>query len=286
MGIQINFASLERFYVRRFKWLAVALAITAGLGTWIYFSSSAQTPVDAVATAGAPLVRFQASSAQSTTDVGSVSSGLQGATDGKSLARALQTGLNRARCYDGPINGNWTTKSKDAMRRFVVATNAQLPVEYPDQILLALVESNHTAVCAKVQEEASTGTGEVLPKFVAADTQLDRQISAKSSNIQPASHMAGVDNSLDDLISSENSAQAKNVVVAPIAVEVEKPAAPIANNSNDVQASSQIERRPPAPKKAVQRRINKQKSISINGVSKSITKSVKSIQRSLASLFN
>jgi hypothetical protein len=69
------------------------------------------------------------------------------APDRRKLVRELQAALGQARCYHGPITGKWTVASKDAMGAFLVAVNAQLPVDDPDPTLLALVASNTAATC-------------------------------------------------------------------------------------------------------------------------------------------
>jgi hypothetical protein len=61
--------------------------------------------------------------------------------------RTVQTGLARAGCYDGPVNGYWTARTKTAMAAFVAVLNARLPVDQPDPVLVALVEANPTARC-------------------------------------------------------------------------------------------------------------------------------------------
>ena len=71
--------------------------------------------------------------------------------DRASLVRELQTAMTRTGCYHGPINGVWTASSKQAMSAFLVAVNAQLPVDNPDQTLLALAHSNAAAKCAPEQ---------------------------------------------------------------------------------------------------------------------------------------
>ena len=57
--------------------------------------------------------------------------------DRASLARALQRELQRVGCYDGEINGNWSTSTRMAMKAFTDRVNASLPTDAPDYILLA-----------------------------------------------------------------------------------------------------------------------------------------------------
>jgi hypothetical protein len=66
-----------------------------------------------------------------------------------SLARDLQKELNRAGCYGGSIDGIWTPASQRAMKGFMDRVNAQLPLEEPNHVLLALAQSRQGIVCAK-----------------------------------------------------------------------------------------------------------------------------------------
>lgn len=63
------------------------------------------------------------------------------------LARAIQGQLARVGCYSGPINGMWSEASQSAMKDFNARVNASLPVEQPDEVLLALVENYKDNAC-------------------------------------------------------------------------------------------------------------------------------------------
>ena len=64
-----------------------------------------------------------------------------------SLARALQRELQRVGCYDGDINGNWSTSTRMAMKAFTDRVNASLPTDAPDYILLSLVQRHEGKAC-------------------------------------------------------------------------------------------------------------------------------------------
>jgi hypothetical protein len=83
--------------------------------------------------------------------------GLPAHHDRVTLVRELQRGLKRVGCYEGEINGVWTRQSRDAMRAFTVRLNAALPVEAPDDVLLALVQGQAEQTCS-----AACPTGEGL----------------------------------------------------------------------------------------------------------------------------
>jgi hypothetical protein len=73
------------------------------------------------------------------------------AGDRGSVTRQLQTELKRVGCYDGEVNGVWTTSSRLAMRNFTDLVNAKLPIDKPDHILLALVQGRQDRVCGVAQ---------------------------------------------------------------------------------------------------------------------------------------
>jgi len=56
--------------------------------------------------------------------------------------------LKRAGCYDGEISGVWSPRTREAMKAFTTRVNATLPVDKPDQILLALVQGHQGVACA------------------------------------------------------------------------------------------------------------------------------------------
>ena len=64
-----------------------------------------------------------------------------------SLAQDLQRELARVGCYDGQINGMWTTSTRQAMKAFLERVNATLPIHQPDGVLLALVQSQRVKTC-------------------------------------------------------------------------------------------------------------------------------------------
>jgi hypothetical protein len=67
--------------------------------------------------------------------------------DQGSLAENLQRELARVGCYDGQINGVWTTSTRQAMKAFLERVNATLPIHQPDAILLALVQGQRVKIC-------------------------------------------------------------------------------------------------------------------------------------------
>ena len=67
--------------------------------------------------------------------------------DRDTLARELQKELQRIGCYEGELNGAWTPSTRRAMKAFTERVNATLPVQEPDNILYAMVQSHQEKVC-------------------------------------------------------------------------------------------------------------------------------------------
>ncbi len=79
-------------------------------------------------------------------------------------------------CYNGPISGIWSDTSKDAMRGFVQTVNAALPVDSPDETLVALVESNETAKCARGRVISTGALGALVqPAALSANAYRKRK---------------------------------------------------------------------------------------------------------------
>jgi hypothetical protein len=69
-------------------------------------------------------------------------------SDRSGLVRELHKELKRVGCYDGDLNGAWSSASRQAMRRFTQSVNAKLPIEEPDVVGLKLVQSHAQSVCS------------------------------------------------------------------------------------------------------------------------------------------
>ncbi len=70
-----------------------------------------------------------------------------GMSDAASVTRDAQKELQRVGCYDGEISGVWTPASRQAAHQFLDRINARLPVDKPDEVLLALLRSSKDGVC-------------------------------------------------------------------------------------------------------------------------------------------
>jgi peptidoglycan hydrolase-like protein with peptidoglycan-binding domain len=108
--------------------------------------------------------------------------------DRQNLARELQRALRRARCYEGPINGTWTPATRRAMTAFIERVNATLPVEQPDIVLLALLQSERGVACRSCSEGQQVGAdGSCLP---AGLVQQTAQQTSKSPRLARETRLA------------------------------------------------------------------------------------------------
>jgi hypothetical protein len=73
--------------------------------------------------------------------------GLPVAEDRGLVARDIQHELARVGCYQGEINGVWTTSTREGMKAFIDRVNAALPTQQPDGVLLALVRGHTGKAC-------------------------------------------------------------------------------------------------------------------------------------------
>lgn len=81
------------------------------------------------------------------------------------LARAAQQELYRLGCYNEQINGVWTSHSRSAAQKFLSRVNARLPIEQPDDALVALLRSTKGFVCTQCPAgEAFNPAGDCVPK--------------------------------------------------------------------------------------------------------------------------
>ena len=76
------------------------------------------------------------------------------------LVLEIQRQLKRVGCYWGRIDGSWGMATKNAMREFTNRVNATLPLDAPDYVQLALIQShadNACGACPAGQSLAASG---------------------------------------------------------------------------------------------------------------------------------
>jgi hypothetical protein len=273
----------------RMRWIAAAAVAAAGIGIAWHVSTTAGDDfgtVEASAAKEPPLVRFKPSAAHRTlgTNVLTVDGRPTHPSNPASLARALQAGLAQAECYDGPINGIWNVKSKDSMRRFIAAVNAQLPVNTPDPSLLALVKSNSSMKC--VDGQSAPDAEFAAPPLISVGpqrsgpTRPDAAAPPPSSvspppdankgsvaTIEPVSSASETTVPSNEKRSDAGSAEPSNELQSP--PDRQTKSQPVTQQSNNVR----------------RRQTRRRKQTTLGDVSRFLNKNVKSIQRSIESFF-
>jgi len=153
----------------------------------------ARVPAPAVATGTSPLAavaKVEPMPAWQTNVVPSAAvTGPQGSLDPTNpesrykLVVDIQQQLKRVGCYWGRANGSWNNNTRDAMRTFTSQTNAALPVDKPDYILLSLLNAHNGRSCGAPEtttvaapprgqpQVVATAQPEVLPWKAAAGSQ-------------------------------------------------------------------------------------------------------------------
>src|SRR5215467_8596499 len=108
--------------------------------------------------------------------------------DRDSLARELQKELRRVGCYEGELNGVWTPATRRAMKTFTDRVNASLPVDQPDAVLFAMVQSQQDRVCGKPcpVDQGLSEDGRCLPNAILAKAARNPSPSAVATHV-PAS---------------------------------------------------------------------------------------------------
>ena len=114
--------------------LVACLFAAAGVAAYTYYSEqrASQTPVYTVLVPQRPPEPAAPPAAPSAAPQGAPQKAAVIPGDRASITRELQRELKRVGCYGGDINGIWTTSSRMAMKSFIDAVNAALPIDTPD----------------------------------------------------------------------------------------------------------------------------------------------------------
>jgi hypothetical protein len=98
----------------------------------------------------------------------------------------IQQQLKRVGCYWGRANGAWNNSTREAMRTFTANTNAALPVEKPDYLLLSLLKQNNGRSCG-ITETTTIAAQPQKPNAVAA--AQPEVLPWKANAAQPATRL-------------------------------------------------------------------------------------------------
>ncbi len=112
--------------------------------------------------------------------------------DRAKLTKELLVQLKRVGCYQGPIGAVWTPGARSSMKAFTEHVNATLPVDQPDYILLAMVQSHEGVACGREcpAGEARTQAGRCLPTGVVAAGSKKRTTNEPRVVAKPAPAVA------------------------------------------------------------------------------------------------
>jgi hypothetical protein len=78
----------------------------------------------------------------------------------------IQQQLKRVGCYWGRVNGSWNNNTREAMRSFTTTTNAALPVEKPDYLLLSLLKSHNGRSCGAPETTTAAAAPAAQPEVL------------------------------------------------------------------------------------------------------------------------
>jgi hypothetical protein len=120
-----------------------------------------------------PVPSWQANVVPAAADVGGPSGSLDPA-DPESrykLVVDIQQQLKRVGCYWGRTNGAWNNNTREAMHSFTSNTNAALPVDKPDYLLLSLLKSHNGRSCGTPETTTVAAPARGKSEAVTAATQ-------------------------------------------------------------------------------------------------------------------
>lgn len=240
--------------------------------------------------------------------IGAANTGSQASLSGSALIRALQTGLGEARCYDGPVNGLWTRKSKDATARFVAIVDAKLPVGQPDPVLLALLNSNATARCTDgdvaptraAQPVSASPASDSVPPPIRKPLVVEPAIEASAVprpvatapqasssavvSAVPAPSGETAERPFGLPLAGAAAGAATTAVIAAPAMSTGGPTAKAQDATQEGSAARSAVRE--TPRSASSRRYRHRKETAFDGVSRSMSRNFRSLQRSLNAFFD
>jgi hypothetical protein len=151
-------------------------------------SRVAAAPVAPAALAVAAKVEAMPTTWQTSVSPATAVGGPQGSldpTDPESrykLVVDIQQQLKRVGCYWGRVNGSWNNNTREAMRSFTTHTNAALPVEKPDYLLLSLLKSHAGRSCGAPEATVAAQPG---GKVAAQPRGKNDQVAATTPEVLP-----------------------------------------------------------------------------------------------------
>ncbi len=91
--------------------------------------------------------------------------------DRPALTREIQRQLKRIGCYQGDVSGVWSPAVRHAVKTVTDRVNASLPIDRPDPVLLAMVQSQEPGTCGTScpKGQSRTADGRCLPAALVAN---------------------------------------------------------------------------------------------------------------------
>ncbi len=102
------------------------------------------------------------------------------------LVLDIQQQLRRVGCYWGRMDGSWGIGTKDAMKEFTDRVNATLPLDEPDDVQLALIQSHGDEVCGACpagQSLSASGRCVGLPITAQAHTKRNTALRVAAEQV-------------------------------------------------------------------------------------------------------
>jgi hypothetical protein len=113
--------------------------------------------------------------------------------DRAALTREIQRHLKRVGCYRGDVTGVWSPAVRQAMRAFTERANATLPVDGPDPVLLAMVQSHAPGTCSAAcpQGQDRAANGHCVPSALVASATAKGGVKAARGGADNAKKSLG-----------------------------------------------------------------------------------------------
>lgn len=198
--------------------------------------------------------------------------------DALNVTRAVQRQLKRAGCYDGPVNGVWNAPTRRGMAEFTDRVNAQLPVDRVDPVLLVLLETHNTTSCTgeAPAKARPAETASIAPRSDARDVT---RVSVEPEEVVAAPPRA------EDLGYSSAERRAPNPMTSMQTASTEPDSGSFGTGEAAAltaagAAAMHRERAAPPERRRTARKYKKKPSLA-----RSVSKGLKSLQRSLDKLF-
>lgn len=200
--------------------------------------------------------------------------------DDVNVTRAVQRQLKRADCYEGPVNGVWNAQTRRGMAVFTSRVNARLPVDRADPVLLMLLESNQEVSCTGGATSARNEVASIAEQREAGTRDLQRAAITEEATDEPQVKPPRA----EDLGYSAEERRAPNplssVETASTGIDTETGSIGAGEAAAGAAATPRERASRPEQRRRTARRYKKQPSLA-----RSVSKGLKSLQRSLNKLF-